>query len=145
MEINLVCKFSFNTDRGNSPLGFVAVYYQRSMTSSSVSASQAVITAAPDQRRESLGLLVVPPEDSEEKSAPYTLEEFSYNYFRYIILFVCLSLLLLIFYCLSLGGGKFQVQKVVEHSVSVTLYTTLLLHCSDTAFTLLRNSLSSFN
>ncbi|XP_048839226.1 unconventional myosin-VIIa-like isoform X2 [Brienomyrus brachyistius] len=42
----------------------------------------AVITAAPDQRRESLGLLVLPPEDGEGKSAPYTLEEFSYSYFR---------------------------------------------------------------
>lgn len=36
----------------------------------------------PDQRRESIGLSHVNLSDKEDKTKAYTLEEFSYDYFR---------------------------------------------------------------
>lgn len=36
----------------------------------------------PDQRRESIGLSTSDHSDEEEKLKAYTLEEFSYDYFR---------------------------------------------------------------
>lgn len=44
--------------------------------------SQALVTMTPDQRRESIGLSHMSPSDKEDKIKPYTLEEFSYDYFR---------------------------------------------------------------
>uniref|UniRef100_A0A3Q4H493 Myosin VIIAb n=1 Tax=Neolamprologus brichardi TaxID=32507 RepID=A0A3Q4H493_NEOBR len=42
----------------------------------------ALVTMTPDQRRESIGLSQINLSDQEDKSKAYTLEEFSYDYFR---------------------------------------------------------------
>uniref|UniRef100_A0AAQ5YT46 Myosin VIIAb n=1 Tax=Amphiprion ocellaris TaxID=80972 RepID=A0AAQ5YT46_AMPOC len=42
----------------------------------------ALVTMTPDQRRESIGLSQMNLSDHEDKSKAYTLEEFSYDYFR---------------------------------------------------------------
>ena len=44
--------------------------------------SQALVTMTPDQRRESIGLSNIALSDKEDKTKAYTLEEFSYDYFR---------------------------------------------------------------
>lgn len=45
--------------------------------------NQALVTMTPDQRQESVRVsqLVLP--ESDDRMKPYTLEEFSYDYFRY--------------------------------------------------------------
>lgn len=48
----------------------------------SPSPSQALVTMTPDQRRESIGLSNIALSDKEDKTKAYTLEEFSYDYFR---------------------------------------------------------------
>ncbi|KAG1930768.1 unconventional myosin-VIIa [Pimephales promelas] len=42
----------------------------------------ALVTMTPDQRQESIRISHVPITESEERIKPYTLEEFSYDYFR---------------------------------------------------------------
>uniref|UniRef100_A0A3Q3QP69 Myosin VIIAb n=1 Tax=Monopterus albus TaxID=43700 RepID=A0A3Q3QP69_MONAL len=42
----------------------------------------ALVTVTPDQRRESISLSQMNPPDNEDKAKAYTLEEFSYDYFR---------------------------------------------------------------
>ncbi|XP_030294075.1 unconventional myosin-VIIa isoform X3 [Sparus aurata] len=42
----------------------------------------ALVTMTPDQRRESIGLSNIALSDKEDKTKAYTLEEFSYDYFR---------------------------------------------------------------
>uniref|UniRef100_A0A4W6DA15 Myosin VIIA n=1 Tax=Lates calcarifer TaxID=8187 RepID=A0A4W6DA15_LATCA len=42
----------------------------------------ALVTMTPDQRRESIGLSQMNVSDKEDKTKAYTLEEFSYDYFR---------------------------------------------------------------
>lgn len=49
-------------------------------SSSCFTVSQALVTMTPDQRRESIGLSQINLQ--EDKSKAYTLEEFSYDYFR---------------------------------------------------------------
>lgn len=51
-------------------------------SSSCFTVSQALVTMTPDQRRESIGLSQINLSDQEDKSKAYTLEEFSYDYFR---------------------------------------------------------------
>lgn len=43
---------------------------------------QALVTMTPDQRQESVRISHVPLMESSERIKPYTLEEFSYDYFR---------------------------------------------------------------
>ncbi|KAL1257185.1 hypothetical protein QQF64_012730, partial [Cirrhinus molitorella] len=43
----------------------------------------ALVTMTPDQRQESIRISHVPVMETEERIKPYTLEEFSYDYFRY--------------------------------------------------------------
>uniref|UniRef100_A0A4W6D941 Myosin VIIA n=1 Tax=Lates calcarifer TaxID=8187 RepID=A0A4W6D941_LATCA len=64
--------------RGDFPADCV---YPSSFTFS-VSTSQALVTMTPDQRRESIGLSQMNVSDKEDKTKAYTLEEFSYDYFR---------------------------------------------------------------
>jgi len=45
--------------------------------------AQALVTMTPDQRQESIRISHVPITESEERIKPYTLEEFSYDYFRW--------------------------------------------------------------
>ncbi|XP_016305577.1 unconventional myosin-VIIa-like [Sinocyclocheilus anshuiensis] len=42
----------------------------------------ALVTMTPDQRQESIRISHVPVMETEERTKPYTLEEFSYDYFR---------------------------------------------------------------
>lgn len=51
-------------------------------SSSCFTVSQALVIMTPDQRRESIGLSQINLSDQEDKSKAYTLEEFSYDYFR---------------------------------------------------------------
>lgn len=44
--------------------------------------TQAMVTMTPDQRQESLRVSQVAMPESVERVKPYTLEEFSYDYFR---------------------------------------------------------------
>lgn len=44
--------------------------------------TQALVTMTPDQRQESLRVSQVAMPESVERVKPYTLEEFSYDYFR---------------------------------------------------------------
>ncbi|TKS83183.1 Unconventional myosin-VIIa [Collichthys lucidus] len=46
----------------------------------------ALVTMTPDQRRESIGLSHMSPSDKEDKIKPYTLEEYSYDYFSNVLL-----------------------------------------------------------
>ncbi|TMS14178.1 Unconventional myosin-VIIa [Larimichthys crocea] len=46
----------------------------------------ALVTMTPDQRRESIVLSHMSPSDKEDKIKPYTLEEFSYDYFSNVLL-----------------------------------------------------------
>lgn len=48
---------------------------------------QALVTMTPDQRQESVRISHVPLMESSERIKPYTLEEFSYDYFRSFISF----------------------------------------------------------
>lgn len=52
------------------------------ITRLTVSPSQALVTMTPDQRRESISLSNMKLSDKEDKVKAYTLEEFSYDYFR---------------------------------------------------------------
>lgn len=53
--------------------------------SPSLSLSQALVTMTPDQRRESISLTQLNLSGIEDKAKAYTLEEFSYDYFRCFI------------------------------------------------------------
>lgn len=53
--------------------------------------TQALVTMTPDQREESLRVSQVIVPESVERVKPYTLEEFSYDYFRYKITPLTLS------------------------------------------------------
>lgn len=44
--------------------------------------SQALVTMTPDQRQDVVRLLQLRTAEPEVRSKPYTLEEFSYDYFR---------------------------------------------------------------
>lgn len=46
---------------------------------------QALVTMTPDQRRESINLSNMNLCDKEDKTKAYTLEEFSYDYFRCVL------------------------------------------------------------
>lgn len=56
--------------------------FSRFLLKFSVSSSQALVTMTPDQRRESISLSQMNLPDDEDKTKAYTLEEFSYDYFR---------------------------------------------------------------
>lgn len=45
---------------------------------------QTLVSMSPEQCKESISLSQLNLMDSEEKVKPYTLEEFSYDHFRYI-------------------------------------------------------------
>lgn len=63
--------------------GFCGLYELLSLSDhTSVSPSQALVTMTPDQRRESISLSNMKLSDKEDKMKAYTLEEFSYDYFR---------------------------------------------------------------
>lgn len=47
-----------------------------------LSPHQALVTMTPDQRRESINLSNMSLYEKEDKMKAYTLEEFSYDYFR---------------------------------------------------------------
>lgn len=45
-------------------------------------ASQALVTMTPDQRQDVVRLMQLRTAEPEVRTKPYTLEEFSYDYFR---------------------------------------------------------------
>lgn len=45
-------------------------------------ASQALVTMTPDQRQDVVRLMQLHTAEPEVRTKPYTLEEFSYDYFR---------------------------------------------------------------
>lgn len=47
---------------------------------------QALVTMTPDQRQDVIRTSQLAVSDSEERVKPYTLEEFSYDYFRWFFL-----------------------------------------------------------
>lgn len=62
----------------------ISVFYETLSHSTSLfCTAQALVTMTPDQRQESIRISHVPVMETEERIKPYTLEEFSYDYFRW--------------------------------------------------------------